>query len=183
MISAGSHSFASEDARVGAARPLTNARGACQPTTRILVACILSAMLQISLAATSFIIPLSVPVEAPVVQQVAMQRAVFGPSSSSLLFPSIALAKEEAVVDYTRGLEELNGIDIWANIPGSSEVNEAKGTGKAGRYYKRQVSEIRSAGTDEVPAGYKSIQEEIEEERAAAAKATASAKKASRPGK
>ena len=113
------------------------------------------------------------------------QVAVFGPSSSSLLFPSIALAKEEAVVDYTRGLEELNGIDIWANIPGSSEVNEAKGTGKAGRYYKRQVSEIRSAGTDEVPAGYKSIQEEIEEERAAAAKlkATDSAKKASRPGK
>ena len=43
--------------------------------------------------------------------------------TTALVFPSMTLAKSGSApsYDYTRGLEDLNGIDIWADIPGQSE--------------------------------------------------------------
>lgn len=54
------------------------------------------------------------------------QHASFGKlqaRDTSLVFPSLTLAAsgKPPSYDYTRGLDELNGIDVWADIPGQSE--------------------------------------------------------------
>lgn len=109
-------------------------------------------------------------VAAPIVQ-VAQKRAM---AISEPALPTPFLIAKEGIpkvsYDYTRGLDELNGIDVWADIPTTSEVNRAKGTDKV---YRKTVKALTAPVEDkELPVGYKSIREEIEEDRAKMASRT-----------
>ena len=93
-------------------------------------------MLQIVLGTPALVLP---PV--PPAVQIVQQRAPLAEPSIPTPF---LLAKEgvpKVQYDYTRGLDELNGIDIWADIPTSSEVNRAKGTDKV---YQKTVKTVRA---------------------------------------
>ena len=76
-----------------------------------------------SLLASSPALVLPPVVVQPTVQVVQQRAAAF--VEPSLPTPFL-LAKEgipKVSYDYTRGLDELNGIDVWADIPTTSEVN------------------------------------------------------------
>jgi hypothetical protein len=96
-------------------------------------------MLHIVLATPAFVVPPVVP--AAEIHTIVQQRA---PIMEPSLPTPFLLAKEgipKVQYDYTRGLEDLNGIDIWADIPTSSEVNRAKGTDKV---YQKTVKAVRA---------------------------------------
>ena len=98
-------------------------------------------MLHIALAIPAFVVPPVVPVPAAAMHTIVQQRA---PLMEPSLPTPFLIAKEgipKVQYDYTRGLEELNGIDIWADIPTSSEVNRAKGTDKV---YQKTVKAVHA---------------------------------------
>ena len=134
-----------------------------------------STMLQLFSLSPALVVSTVAP--APAVQIVQQRAAML--VEPSLPTPFL-IAKEgipKVQYDYTRGLDELNGIDVWADIPTTSEVNRAKGTDRVyQRTVKQNLAPAEKAPIDE--PGYKSIREEIEEDRLKLAAKTAAAKAA-----
>lgn len=84
------------------------------------------------------------------------------------------LAKEgipKVQPDLTRSVSQLNGLDVWADIPEASYENRAKGTTRVYQSkFKSEEVPARTVLKEELPTtGYKTIAEEIAEDKAKAA--------------